>query len=1004
MRRPLVRITGMLLVALLASCTQQNTGDEPNNSTAPQGLNRFLLFPNPVSMNTGGFETNTSTYATAYYAAIDPTNLKDTIDKWKTQNGFGSGGTELRAVFRDTKDLGYGRNMNGRTNVDGSVAFYVENYNVTPNAASGGYANALNVEAAINRDTRWHVGTNAIEWSSTPCILGVDPTGCSDTVKFAKFYNFSSKDGTRQLAVDLDGNGLKAMPGPCITCHGGRGDPLTPTEGNPAKPRFPLVENSLSRKRGDVQARLHGMNVGSFGFSPDLVGFSRTDQEATLKTFNQWILCTYPLSATSPSDPTVDACRVPAGLNEWQGTAAEMIKSWYGGTGTNGIPGPTFLDNYVPAGWQAGVNGVAAEDLYRNVVTPFCRTCHILRGTNNQSDIDFMTVAKFTGYADRIKAHVFDRGTMPLALIVYNDFWASGAPTQLANFINPTLGALVPPQTATDSGGAALKPGRPIASPGSNRMVKTGANAILTAENSLFASRFNWSQDPNSPPGASITNADSMIAIFNATTAGTYFVRLSVDGGADTKNVTIVADNNFPDPINIKFAHVKNIIQNTVFGANTCTTCHKSAGTNPVPPVFYNSDLDRNEDGAIDPTDEEWLQKALRGRANLTEIEASPLLRKPSGNHHNGGTLLNLSDTSSGGGLSNYSILYNWILAGMQPGGVAASALVNGGTLGTQAAPLQLAFSGNPPLATGITLNGSSSIGATNFRWLVSGPQGPGGNSAIIAVPTSPTTTLSLPFVGAYQVTLQVDDGVSNDQTTRTIFAGEQTVVASFTPGSLPPATGTTPVSFTGTPTLTGTINLTSTSAGSPATCTWEVTQPAGVTGSTLDGSATLPLTKTKACGTPAVLVAPTSAINAAPYSVTMTATSQFGTSTSSLTHNIAVTAVISSPVAGNRPTTFTGRAPVASLDPISTSINLTGSSSTGPGVLTFLWQVTGPGGATIAIANNAAANTSFTTTRLGTHTATLTVDNGLPQGAGNVASVSFNVTGTERRSRRSGR
>src|SRR5882672_2463456 len=154
----LLRLLASLAIAVLASaCTQKNTSDEPNASTVPQGLNRFLLFPNPVSMNTGGFETNTTAYADAYYRAIDPGNLKDTIDKWKTQNGFdGATGTQKLAVFRDAKDLGYGRRMTGRQNVDGSIAFYVENYNVTPNA-SGDYSSLLNVEAAIKRDTRWHV-------------------------------------------------------------------------------------------------------------------------------------------------------------------------------------------------------------------------------------------------------------------------------------------------------------------------------------------------------------------------------------------------------------------------------------------------------------------------------------------------------------------------------------------------------------------------------------------------------------------------------------------------------------------------------------------------------------------------------------------------------------------------------------------------------------------------------------------------------------------------------
>jgi len=84
-----------------------------------------------------------------------------------------------------------------------------------------------------------------------------------------------------------------------------------------------------------------------------------------------------------------------------------MIKSWYG-VGMTG----TFQDNYLPTGWSA------IPACTQTSVAPFCRTCHMLRGTVNQSDIDFTTLAKFQGYADRIKAHVFDRGTMPLALIV----------------------------------------------------------------------------------------------------------------------------------------------------------------------------------------------------------------------------------------------------------------------------------------------------------------------------------------------------------------------------------------------------------------------------------------------------------------------------------------------------------------------------------------------------------------------------------------------------------
>ncbi|HEY6720896.1 MAG TPA: hypothetical protein VI363_04595, partial [Burkholderiales bacterium] len=358
-------MAALALASLLGACTQKNTGDDQSQAAGASadiafGIDRFLLFPNPIgtdpfAQNGGAFETADTAYAAAYYRAIDPGNTEDTIDKWRALNGFtgyavpARPGTEHLAVFRDVKDLGYGRRMTARRNSDDtSIAFYVENYNVAP-GGSPSYSSTLNVDAAIRRDTQWHVGTNAIEWTATLCAPGFDPADCDPTVKFAKYYNFSSADGTRQLAVDLDGQGLKAMPGPCITCHGGRGDPLTPPDAS-GKPRFPLVENSLSRKRGDVQARLHGQNVDSFGYSSSQAGFAKSDQQAFLKDFNQWIVCTYPSAIPATVTGGWGTCTRPtAGANEWQGTAAEMIQSWYGGPG---MPAATFSDTYVPAGWN----------------------------------------------------------------------------------------------------------------------------------------------------------------------------------------------------------------------------------------------------------------------------------------------------------------------------------------------------------------------------------------------------------------------------------------------------------------------------------------------------------------------------------------------------------------------------------------------------------------------------------------------------------------------------
>src|SRR5882724_11942962 len=189
MRRPylLHTVAALTLAAILSACTQKNTADVDAQANAVAaaalGIDRLLLFPNPIG--TDPFARDGGTFAT------DATNAKDTIDKWRAANGFTGyanpirPGTEHLAVFRDVKDLGYGRRMTGRRNSDdSSVAFYVENYNVAPNG-SAGYSSSLNVDAAIRRDTQWHVGTNAIEWSTAPCInvangfpYNFDPPDC----------------------------------------------------------------------------------------------------------------------------------------------------------------------------------------------------------------------------------------------------------------------------------------------------------------------------------------------------------------------------------------------------------------------------------------------------------------------------------------------------------------------------------------------------------------------------------------------------------------------------------------------------------------------------------------------------------------------------------------------------------------------------------------------------------------------------------------------------------
>jgi hypothetical protein len=625
---------GALVAALLcAACGGGgDEGDINPHAPASQALSAsdpdgFLLFPNPLLQPDGSLQTNSVAYAQAYYAAIDPANAKDTLAKWKAANGFDSGtGTQVSVVFGDVRDLGYGRRLTVRQNPDGTVAAFVENFLVQ---AAVDYAySAVNLEAALVDDRRWHDGTSALEFSPGP----------GGGVSFAKFFNFDAATGDRDLAVELDGRGDKAMPGPCISCHGGRVDPLTPTG------LFAVLANSASQARGDVQGKLQPVEVDKLDF-PATPPYRRVDQEAALRTINTMVLCTYPRvgAAAGPEDN----CRraASANSNEWLGTAADLIKSAYGG---DGLPAATYADAFVPAGWAG------QESLYANVVAPACRSCHLVRGYGTQSNIDFGTFAKFQGYAARTRAHVIDRGNMPLAKIVFEDFWASAPRVE-------QLGAFLEGQglAVRDGAGAVLRPGRPVAVPGPDRAVLPGATP-LNANGSLYATSFQWSI-VSGPPGATLTNPNSAQPTFNTATDGSYGLQLiASSGGVDSApaGLNLVVDSTLsPAPAAIGFLNVKGVLQ-----LPGCVGCH--SGTF-APMEFASIDRDASG-GAADATDDDWFYAELRGRINFSDVEASPLLRKPSGNHHRGGRGAGFDASLAPGqaGRANYDLFLNWILNG----------------------------------------------------------------------------------------------------------------------------------------------------------------------------------------------------------------------------------------------------------------------------------------------------------------------------------------------------
>jgi hypothetical protein len=285
-----------------------------------------------------------------------------------------------------------------------------------------------------------------------------------------------------------------------------------------------------------------------------------------------------------------------------------------------------------------------------------------MRGTTKQSDLDFTTYDKFQSFADRIFATVVDRGDMPLAQLVFETFHASSGEATLADFL------VAHGFAARDAGGNALRPGRPIADPGPDRVARQGATR-LSGSNSRFADSYAWSivSGPNGAmpvSGASLTDPNTAQPTFNATSDGTYVLSLVVGNASGTsapKSLSMVVQGTLtPAPDAIRFADIKAVLQD----GPKCTGCH-SQGSPLAPPVDFN-DYDRDGDGVVTPTDDAWFYAEVRSRINFLDIVGSPLLQKPAGQHHFGGLGqgFDASETPGQPGRVKYDLLLNWALNG----------------------------------------------------------------------------------------------------------------------------------------------------------------------------------------------------------------------------------------------------------------------------------------------------------------------------------------------------
>jgi len=641
-------------------------------------------------------EIDETAFTTAYYDAIDPGDARDTAQKFWSLHGFDTPGTDVHVIFRDSKDLGYGRDMYMRSYANPDcpgqvIAFFVRNFSVQ--IVDGFAYGPVNLEAAITEDLDHHVGTNAIEFSTG--LTSAGDTACSPE-PMARFYTYEpdySAAGAPHLRrdrVDLDARGDKAMPQPCISCHGGILRPLDRFG------RFVAIHaNDPEAQIGDTKARMQAFEVDTFEFS-DAAPYRRSDQEEGLRQMNAAIFCTYPGSAGHPGCASHGGgIAAQTDNGEWSGDfGRDMMLGWY----DNALEtaGSSFDDSYVPDGWKPSVGGppVGADALFTKVVGPNCFVCHGKRGvelgvgsvngTNTDptdgKDIDFGSWDKFISHADEIERLVYEEGRMPLGLLNFNNFWDDSEKAELlASFIQPHVTDSAGfSARRTRSNGDIIEPGeRVVARAGPDRVTQPSAAITLNANASLFAGSYRW-QVTNSPTGSTpaLSHPNSLRTEFSGDVAGNYTIQLtatSADGSSSRSDtLTVAVDAGLATaPRDLAFYGDIDARLNTCAGV-----CHD--GTIAGIPVWWVPDAQQPLAGVAngvpasvaDPPGLGFYEQVMT-RVNFDYIEDSLILKKPSGNHHYGDQRngFNTSLPVGAAGRADYDMFVNWIAEGAVCGG-----------------------------------------------------------------------------------------------------------------------------------------------------------------------------------------------------------------------------------------------------------------------------------------------------------------------------------------------
>jgi hypothetical protein len=372
--------------SVLASLTLQ---DGRQVITAPSSLTTILVDvlnypPHQVAWLARPNGPGSQQESQRYYQAIGAIPDKDTFDKWKQRNLFDAAPlnhAELRSVYFNSVDLEFGRDMHcveHKRDRFGTIGLY-------PRANNLGLAEGEVIVGAACWVANHGPEPGTTGFPNPTKALAEAGEGKNPFAIVAmewkagagvKFYAFG-RDGRLVTAAALDSEGPKFVPNACLACHGG------------------LFDSEAGQVHG---AAFLPFDMSTFRLRPD-----------------------DPRGGYLPYD-FAKLNALVANTREGRDAITEFID----GLNREG-------DHYVPASWAG------KEDVYRQVIKPYCRTCHLAV----RPDV-IASAQQFQAQAPRVQAVLCSIGSMPHAEVPFKKFWASTnpyAPALLKTMVNLSCGS-----------------------------------------------------------------------------------------------------------------------------------------------------------------------------------------------------------------------------------------------------------------------------------------------------------------------------------------------------------------------------------------------------------------------------------------------------------------------------------------------------------------------------------------------------------------------------------